>query len=353
MAWPRFGSRRPPAGRSHARPGTALRPAYPEESSSAAAHAPDVVVEFAHHLPALVLDLVVVGAAEQGQLVVQRIVEAGAGVVLVPGVLLAAAVEADAPVLGGLVVAAGVGDPRRVDAPAGVEAVEVVAAAGAVRLGHRVQLAGLQGQALRQAVVDQGEATEAGGEQPAVAVLDHRGFREHVADPQHGAIPAQLDRAAGSRIVVLRPPLVVIGQQVDATAGAGTPAAAVQAHAELGEGVDADAQRALGEARGKVGHEALHPLLGVAAARRARLALAEVAVEVEVAQQQVDLAALDETFLAPLGVLLGDGRGHQSGAQQQWKRPQSFLSIPLHGDCSRSVHVCFSSAAMPCGAGCA
>ena len=40
MAWPRFGSRRPPAGRSHARPGTALRPAYPEESSSAAAQPP-------------------------------------------------------------------------------------------------------------------------------------------------------------------------------------------------------------------------------------------------------------------------------------------------------------------------
>ncbi|MNG17842.1 hypothetical protein D3C84_1018600 [compost metagenome] len=75
--------------------------------------------------------------------------------------------------------------------------------------------------------------------------------------------------------------------------GAAGAAAGVQLDAEQAEGVDADAHRPLGETRVEAQHEALAPFFGLVLAD-ALVILAEVAIHVEVARVEGQLAVLDE-----------------------------------------------------------
>ncbi|MNP42774.1 hypothetical protein D3C76_1365610 [compost metagenome] len=97
--------------------------------------------------------------------------------------------------------------------------------------------------------------------------------------------------------------------------------AGIQLDAEQAEGVDTDADRALGEARGVVEEEPLAPLLLLGRCRRA---FAVVRVDVEVAQGEAGLAVLDE---AAGGGLLG----------QQAKGDGQGQGRCVHARCSNTV----------------
>ncbi|MCY1547740.1 hypothetical protein D9M68_838120 [compost metagenome] len=142
-------------------------------------------------------------------------------------------------------------------------------------------------------------------------MLEHRGDGEQVAQLQFGVEGAQLQRATGGGIVVLGAFPAVQRQQV----GARGTATAVQLHAEQGVGIEADADCPLGVAGTVEALETVGPLFAIAllaAVEQAIVAAAEVAVEVEVAVDQLERAAFDEAFRRR-GVL---GR-HEGQAEQE------------------------------------
>ena len=74
----------------------------------------------------------------QGDIIRKRVAPGGAGVVLIPGILEATGIEAEAHVVVERVITAEIGDPGRVDL-ACVEGCETILHAAGVGLTHRVQ----------------------------------------------------------------------------------------------------------------------------------------------------------------------------------------------------------------------
>lgn len=157
-----------------------------------------------------------------------------------------------------------------------------------------LQLAGNQGEVLE---VGRGDlaALEGDRQQAAVVVGDHRQLRLQGAVAELGVGHLGLGGQAQAGEVVHR--LAVAfqrehGARLAVQAALAGTAAAVQAHAEQAQRVDAEADGALGEARLVIQDEALAPLFLLA---RRGGAIAVVGIDVEVAQGQRCLAVLDET----------------------------------------------------------
>ncbi|MNM84622.1 hypothetical protein D3C81_967160 [compost metagenome] len=219
--------------------------------------APDVVVEGTQALLPLVNGLVVVEAAKQRQVIAQRPAQAGAGVVLVPHILEAAAEQADADVLVEGVVAATVGDPRRIDRAA-IEGHEIFPQVAGHRLAHGMQAPALQGQALDAGVL-QGHAAKALRQQARVAGSHHRVDREYIAHPHHRIEQAHFRRAAHLGVFVTGLAVAIDRQHVERTAPAIAAAAGIELEAEHGERVQANANGPLGEARFEAGNDRMGP----------------------------------------------------------------------------------------------
>ncbi|MNH11647.1 hypothetical protein D3C79_711680 [compost metagenome] len=276
------------------------------------AGAPDVIVEFAQQLLALILGLVVVEAGEAGQLVGDRVLVADTGVVLIPGVLQTAAVEAQAEVVAGLVIAAKIAQPGRIDGAA-VKGHEAVAVVARQRLAHGVQAPALDFQAC-QAGVLQGPAGETFRQQARVAEVHHRGGREHVTKLQLGIEQARLEGAAQLAEVAGGIAIAVHRQHVERTAPAAAAIAAVELEGEHGVSIQAKTHGALGITRLETGDKGLGPGFGVAGLAGGRLfAFTVVAVEIEVTAEHRQAAVFDKA--ATLG--LADGIGGSATGQGQ------------------------------------
>ncbi|MCY1431143.1 hypothetical protein D9M71_471050 [compost metagenome] len=175
--------------------------------------APDVVVKGAQALLPFIHSLVVVETAKQRQLIAQWPAQAGAGVVLVPHILEAAAEQADADMLVERVVAATVGDPWRIDRAA-IEGHEVFPQVAGHRLAHGMQAPGLQGQVLEAGVL-QGHAAKAFRQQPRIAGRHHRVGREHITDLDHGIEQPHFGGASDFAVFVPRFAIVVDRQDIE------------------------------------------------------------------------------------------------------------------------------------------
>ncbi|MNZ85162.1 hypothetical protein D3C78_1039420 [compost metagenome] len=254
----------------------------------------DVIVELVEQLLALVDGLVVIHATEQGQVVAQRIADAQARIVLVPGILQAAGVEAQADIRVEFVISTEVADPGRVDPP-GIEGGELFAHAGFVRLAHGMQAPALQGQAVEAAVL-QGHALEAFRQQSGVAVIDHRRRREHIADTNHRIEETCLQSTAELAVLVPRLTAIVHREYIHAAPRPIPAIAGIELQSEHGEEIHPKADAALGESRLEASHDPLRPGLGVAVSGAVRLAMAEVAVHIEVSIENLETRALDESF---------------------------------------------------------
>ncbi|MCY1423090.1 hypothetical protein D9M71_387960 [compost metagenome] len=254
----------------------------------------DVVVELAQQLLALVHCLVIVEATEQGQLAGYGVFAMEAGIVLIPDVLQAAAVEGQAEVVIDPVITTEVGHPRGID-NACIEGGEVSAHAAFLWLAHGVQSPALHLQAIDAGVL-QGHAAEAFRQQAGIAVVHHRGAGKDIAGLQYRVEQPHLEGAAEFGVLVFRLALAVHRQQVDAAAGAVAAIAGVELEPEHGEGVQAHAHGARGEAGFEAADDAMGPHFAVAIAGRAGLAVAEVTVHIEVAVEDRQAAAFDETL---------------------------------------------------------
>lgn len=160
-------------------------------------------------------------------------------------------------------------------------------------------------------------------EQAAAAGGEDRCGRLHLAPFQHGLGNAYLQGAACAAVVIARLAIVHYRQ----VAGAGLVGGAVEFQAEVAEGIHAEADGALGEAGFVGGEEALGPVDTVPAAALA------VAVEIVVAEQQVEAAVFDEPLR--FGLIADEGVGH--GELSATRGNRQCNGAPLHHfhcDCS-------------------
>ncbi|MNZ32984.1 hypothetical protein D3C78_503220 [compost metagenome] len=269
-----------------------------------------------HRAEGLVVDVAgafVGGAGEaqvalEGLLVAQRQQVHGAEIVLLVEVVELAVVVAGAEAVVPLV--GGAGEVERVAGGAGADDDAAGAAVGeghvlvvgGVALVDLLELAGVEGQAVELQGI-QVAALEGLRQQARVVVLDHRQLGQQGADLEHALGGAQLGGEAELAVFVLGAAGFAVALE---QAGAGAVGAGVELDAEQAEGIDAHPHGALGEAGLIAQEEALGPFLGLGLGG---IVLAEVAIEVEVAQFQAGLAVLDE-----LG--LGDARQNDTGAKR-------------------------------------
>ncbi|MNX81271.1 hypothetical protein D3C86_1129540 [compost metagenome] len=132
--------------------------------------------------------------------------------------------------------------------------------------------------------------------------------RHPLADFHFGLRQLGLERDIGAPEVIRRATVMIQRQQLR-TAGA---FAAVELHRIQTQHIHAEADSALGEPGFGIEDETLRPLLSLALGLGR---VGEVAIDVEVAQVQVDLGALDKTrFLGAGGQgRAGQGNGNQAG----------------------------------------
>ncbi|MDT4851013.1 hypothetical protein FQZ97_851810 [compost metagenome] len=156
-------------------------------------------------------------------------------------------------------------------------------------------------------------------QQAPVVGLDHRQARQQRAEARFAVGYAQFPGQPEAAEFVPRAAIALQREQRAGRArlpGLAGAAARVQAQAEQAEGIDADADRAFGEAGLQVEPKALAPLLGLAFET-----VAVVMVEVEVAQVQRALAALDEAV----------GQGLFADQQAAGKGRQGQAIESVHG----------------------
>ncbi|MNN17828.1 hypothetical protein D3C81_1310240 [compost metagenome] len=174
-----------------------------------------------------------------------------------------------------------------------------------------LQLAGGQGQAI-DLVADDLPAFEQLRQQAAVVEGHHRQLGLQGAEAGFGLRQLDLGGQPGLAVLVHGLPVAFRGEQLARLALVGSVAvtAAVQAHAEQADGIHAEADGAFGEAGLVVEDEALAPLLGGGA-----VLIADVAVDVEVAQGEVGLAVFEEGGLGRAGQGGGQGGGEHGEGQ--------------------------------------
>ncbi|MNF53703.1 hypothetical protein D3C84_351030 [compost metagenome] len=180
-----------------------------------------------------------------------------------------------------------IGAAGEVEVVAGLPGVaDVVAAGGVAQVGFG-EAPGIQGQPL-QLLTGEHAAGEGGGQQPGVVVHRHRQQRLQGAQAQGAFRGAQLGGQAQLAVVVhwlLRP------RAERQQAGAAAVAAGIQLHAQLAQSIQAEANASLGEAGLEAGDETLAPFGGLGLGRPF---LAEVAVDVDIAQLEAGLAIRDQ-----------------------------------------------------------
>ncbi|MOA29423.1 hypothetical protein D3C78_1504350 [compost metagenome] len=142
--------------------------------------------------------------------------------------------------------------------------------------------------------------------------MHHRSGGENVAGLDHGVEEARLHCATELGVLVLGLAFTVHRQQVDAAAWTVATVASIQLETEHSEGVDTEAYRALRESRFEFADDAVGPCFGVPVAGIARLAVTEVPVHIEIAIEECEAAAFDETFR-----LLFSRRSHRHGAHDR------------------------------------
>ncbi len=185
-----------------------------------------------------------------------------------------------------------------------VAAVAIQVQAGAVRGVAQLELVQVTGGEAQPIDVGAGQlrALVSLRQQPRVVVDQHRGLGQQGAVLDHGLAQARLGGQAGAAEFVRGPTVVVHRQQ----AAAAATASGVQPHAHQGQGIEPNAQGALGEPGLVVEQKALRPLgpLMLGRGRRAwgqALLVTEVLVEIDVAQLQLELAVVDESASAGNG----------------------------------------------------
>ena len=149
-------------------------------------------------------------------------------------------------------------------------------------------------------------ATEGLRQRTTVVRTQDRQHRHPFADLHFGLRQLGLERDVGATEVVRRTTVVIQRQQLR-TAGA---FAAIEFHRIQAQHIHAEPDGALGETGLGVENETLRPLFSLALSLGR---VGEVAVDVEVAQVQVDLGAFDKTCLFGLG---GQGRAGQGDGDQ-------------------------------------
>lgn len=141
-----------------------------------------------------------------------------------------------------------------------------------------------------------GDATEAFRQHPRVAVGHHRGQREHVTGLDHGIQQTHFYRAAELAVAILGVVVAVYRQYAERALAAAAAGAGVEFQAIHRKRIEAETHRTLSESGFELADKTLGPGFGIAIAGGARLALAVIAVEVEVAGQHVQGAAFDKPF---------------------------------------------------------
>ena len=261
-----------------------------------------------HGVERLVVDVAgtVVGGARPA-LVGDRQGVHQAEVMLLVEVVELAVVVAGAEVVGPLVAAAG--EVELVRSQPGTDHDVALAATGdghvlvvrGVALVDLLQAPGVEGQAVDLHGV-QRAALEGLWQQAAVVGHDHRQLGGQGADLQGALRRPQLGGDPCLAIVVLGAAGLAVALE---QAGAAAVGAGIELHPEQADGVDAETDGALGVTGLVAQEEALGPFLGLGLAGAF---LAEITVEVEVAEFDAGLAVLDE---------LGMGQGWDGNAGTQ------------------------------------
>lgn len=238
----------------------------------------------------VVIGLVEVEVDVERLTLAQRRGEIEVGVVLLVHVLDIGVVQGGAEVVG-----------EGVAATHHIDVLQAVGVTGGVAHGAvRGEAAGVQFEPLHLVAGDQG-AGERLGQQAAVVMGEHGQRRELVAVANHRIGDAQLHRRASLGQVIDRA-AVAVG--IEEGAVVATPTA-VELDAQQAEGIDTDTDGALGKAGLEGGDEALTPHLGIGGI------VLEVAVEVRIAQQQLEAAVGNETI--GLGLFTGIGQWNACG----------------------------------------
>ena len=261
---------------------------------------PDVVVKFAQASLTFIHGFVVIEAADQRQIVVQGVGEAGTGVVLVPDVFQLACIGTHGPVVVDRVITATVADPWRVDWAA-VEGHEVVVKVARDRLAHRMQTTTLQGEALDAGVLN-GHAAKAFRQQSRVTRCNDRGRWEDITHFHDGIEQANFGCAADLGVFVASFALVINRQHVEGATAAVAPITGVELKADHGEGINAKAHCTLGKPRVEFADDCVRPGFGVAIGIAFATvvsrgsAVAVITIEIEVTVQHCKAAAFNEAL---------------------------------------------------------
>ncbi|MNN04066.1 hypothetical protein D3C81_1167810 [compost metagenome] len=145
---------------------------------------PDVVIELAKQLLALIHCLVVVEAGERRDVGGDRIRVCGTCVVLVPDIFQATGVQAQGKICTRIVIAAEVAQPGGVYLPPTIKSDEVIAQVARKRLAH-----GMQAPALHlepsQAGVFRRYPGKAFRQQARIAIMNHGSGREYIPHSHH------------------------------------------------------------------------------------------------------------------------------------------------------------------------
>ncbi|MNC32780.1 hypothetical protein D3C75_811500 [compost metagenome] len=282
------------------------------------------VVDVAGTLGAVVAAVEVAQVGAQAQAFAQRAGIDQADELLAVDVLELGVVVADAGLRGDGVAAAA---EVQVVAAGGAVA-DVVAARGVTQVGLG-QAAGVEGQA-GQVLAGEQATLESGGQQAGVVVHHHRQDRLQGSQAQGALGHPHLAGEAQFAVVIDRFMAVRAERQ---QAGIAAVTAGVELDAQLAHGVDTKADRAFGEARLQLGGKALAPFLGLGLRC---VALAEVAVEVVVAQLQPGVAVADEVCHRRHR----QGEGRQPGGRNE-VRAVHCCCFTRHGCSSLRVSACW------------
>ena len=140
------------------------------------------------------------------------------------------------------------------------------------------------------------DPAEALRQQAIVAVVHNWRGREDIPYLHLGIQEPGFDCSSHLGVVILRLTSTVVGHDVDRATRPRTAITRVEFETEHGECINAESNGPLGEARLELANDAVSPFLGIAVARPARLPFTEFTIEVEIAVQNGEVAALDETF---------------------------------------------------------
>ncbi|MNE12726.1 hypothetical protein D3C80_1055410 [compost metagenome] len=253
--------------------------------------------------------------------VIQRMAEGTAQVVLVPAVFVARGIKAASERCAGVPHHTGQVETVALLA-VGVVHHEALVVAGGIAVGAFVEVPGQQLERV-ELVAGEEEPCSGFGQQAAVGRAEYRGLDPLLAIGEHGIGRPQLQRCPCTAVFVFRVPVVIHPQQARF---ARAPAATVELHAQVGMGIDANTDQALGEAGLKGPHQTVGPFLGLAitfAARFVGIARGTVAPTVLVvalveyaAVEDVPAAVFDKTAALRLrGV--GQGQGRQPQQRQR------------------------------------